>query len=748
MGWLRIYDVFTGAGKILAFFAQACLGGNTRPGISHLTAIITPSSPYLHLLLPKTSKKIELGNTDCYKSPAAARARATMPSPQQITAATNIRTAFLQKKLRYAMLIARCQSGKTGAFQELIRLMLLHGDIQRVYILCGSNDTELYTQAKEDTLYAQGAGAPVQVIFRQDFSRMTMDITNALIIVDESHMDQGHGQQLQKFLDGYGISMDGNPKTLQEKNTFLLSVDATPYSELASLAHRETPFEKHVEQLETGEGYFGLSDYKYGGLMRPTFDISAHASEIERIFAQRRAKVSTPAWGLMRFTHGKNIAKQEEAVKAICARRGWRILLFTADVTQVDITRPKSGTSTLPCLEDAPSVNTIVIIRGRLRAGKVVPKEHIAFVWEGAKNSKTDAIVQGLPGRMCGYSFGAVKPVIFVPPSSLTTHDGKVVKASEIDRAIMEYPVVLPTKGTNLKNSRAANSSRSGRIQCAPLRLTWPVDQDDWHFTEKYEAKYSSGADRQDIQMQCHELLLDNLHLIRDSPHYSAEQKAEILESIVPADPTASHIKTNQPAVGVKDASTEQGKDYYAKMLKAHENGTSHQQNLADENPLNFIVTYKGYSAPGANHRHLYVIFYTNAGAPVGLQSVPLDSRIAKTTGKSIFSVHDSDVAAPLAAGGVAGIDESRVKTPALLEAALREYMTQWKESATLTYSRSIQSTKERFALDKDAFHWASKDNHDVARICAKLGAEFGVRMKMTYGRSAANYFNLKTISW
>jgi hypothetical protein len=274
------------------------------------------------------------------------------------------------------------------------------------------------------------------------------------------------------------------------------------------------------------------------------------------------------------------------------------------------------------------------------------------------------------------------------------------------------------------------------------------VHQDDWHFTEQYESKYSSGADRESIQMQCHELLLDNLQLIRDSPHYSAEQKAEILETIVRADPTTSHVKNHQDVTRIESSSRLHGYAYYTQMLAACEAGTSHQQNLADENPLNFLVTYRGFGAAGANHRHLYVIFYTNAGAPVGLQSVPLDSRMARTTGKSIFSVHESDVAAPLAAGGVAGIDESRMKTPALLEGALREYMTQWKESTTLTYSRSIQSSKERFALDKTTFHWASKDSHDVATICAKLGAEFGVRMKMTYGRSAANYFNLKTITW
>ena len=130
-----------------------------------------------------------------------------MPYSEQISAATSIRTVFLKKELRYAMLIARCQAGKTGAFQELIRLMLANGDINRAYILCGSSETELRDQAREDTekanpvAYARG---DVKVLFRQDFKGADMDITRALIVVDESHLDQTQNQELDQFLARHG----------------------------------------------------------------------------------------------------------------------------------------------------------------------------------------------------------------------------------------------------------------------------------------------------------------------------------------------------------------------------------------------------------------------------------------------------------------------------------------------------------------------------------------------------------------
>ena len=165
-----------------------------------------------------------------------------MPSVQQITAATNIRSEFLAKRFRYAMLIARCQAGKTGAFQELIRLMLLNGDINRAYILCGSSETELRDQAHADTrkanpvAYARG---DIKVLFRQDFKGAEMDVTRALIVVDESHLDQTQKQELYHFLDRHGLSMEGDPRVLAENDTFMLSVDATPYSELSALLHKE-----------------------------------------------------------------------------------------------------------------------------------------------------------------------------------------------------------------------------------------------------------------------------------------------------------------------------------------------------------------------------------------------------------------------------------------------------------------------------------------------------------------------------
>jgi len=653
-----------------------------------------------------------------------------MPHPEQITAATNIRNVFLKKDLRYAMLIARCQAGKTGAFQELIRQMLLNGDINRAYILCGSSETELKEQAHADTRAANPAAyasGDIKVIFRQDFKGAEMDVTRALIVLDESHMDQTQKQELDKFLGRHGLSLDANPRTLNENDAYMVSVDATPYSELSALMYKES-HPKHVEQLMPGVGYFGIQDYHYGGLIKATYDISTKFSDFTEMVHSAGNK-----YGLMRITTGKGAVMQEKAALAAYQAIGGKVLYFTAEKQEIEIAS----------LKDAPAVPTLIIVRGRLRAGKVVPKQHISFVWEGAKTSKTDALVQGLLGRMCGYEFGAEKPRIFVPQSALTRHEGKVVKASELERAIMEYPLALPTMGTNLKKAHIASRAANGTTECAPLRLNWEAEGDDWTFTEKFEEKYRSGADRLVIGHLCHKILSKNLHLIRESPNYSAKQKEEILSQIENANLSATG------SFALRHMENKSQLNYFKKLREAYDAGTATGELIDDCRPLNFIVTYKGYTGHHANHRHLYVVFYTDAtnGATPGMMATDLKSRIPQTNGKSVFSIHEQHVDRPLVAGGVVGFDESKIKTPALLESALREYMQLYRDSA-LTVARCIQSNKERFSLSKSSFHYLGPKENDVHMICERMGHEFGVKMKVTYARSGAASFNVKKIEW
>ena len=664
-------------------------------------------------------------------------------SEQQCTAAVNIRRAYLVRKLRYAMLVAKCQSGKTGAYHSLIREMLRNGDIQRAYIICGSAETVLRSQAKLDaakhnpSYYKSDNTGAIQVYFHQDFNA-TIDITNALVIVDESHMVQTKKQKLHTFLLKHGITMDGNPATLETNNTYILSVDATPYSELAALAHKETPYEKYIEHLKPGNTYIGLECYSIIGRMLPTYDITHNVAKFERLLGEQANK-----YILMRFTNGKLATAAEKEVRTICSRKGYAVRLYTAEESQIAITRDEQielGGASVPCLEDAPSVTTVVIIRGRLRAGKVVPKKHIGFVWEGARTSKTDALVQGLPGRMCGYDFGQPAettatriPLIFIPETALKVLD-KVIKDSEMDRAMCVHtPItILPRNATNLKKSVVAAAPAGGKTQCSPLRLEWDGSQ----------LEDLSGSAHH-LKDEARQLLRRNLHLVASSDRYTPEQKAEI---------QAYAVAAETPLHGRHYVSTSSDGcvTYYKQVLEAHKNGTTPSELITDCPPITSIIAeggFPGLSEPGANRRHVYFIFYTNAKGFEDRSDVHLLSRIPKTNGKSIFSVDHSTFDRPIVAGGVVGFDESATQSPARFETSLRQYLTLWRESS-LVVQRCIQSSDERFTFTKSAFHWTTAREHDVARICARLSTEFGIQMSIKYTRSGADKFNVKTITW
>jgi hypothetical protein len=632
-------------------------------------------------------------------------------------------------KLRYAILKAKCQSGKTGAYHALIAEMLRRGDVQRVYILCGSAETELRDQAhrdaKEHNLAPYTAGA-IEIIFHQDFAKSALNITNALIIVDESHLVLTKSQKLHEFLGRHGITMDGRPTVLEEKNAYVLSVDATPYSEEAALYHKETPYAKHVEMLVPGDGYVGLNDYSVVDLIDSTFDLTTvdGGARFTTLLSEHPNK-----YALMRLSTGKKADVVETEVRRICAAIGARVLCFTADKTEVDISRPTEATG-LPCLEDAPTVTTVVLLCGRLRAGKVVPKQHIAFVWEGAKNSKTDALVQGLAGRMCGYKFGDTLPRIFLPASSLAKSNGKVVVASEIERALDATGHVLPRLATNLKKPRIATAPTDGKTQCTPLRL-------EWDGTQLEDLAGNAGA----LKDEARELLRRNLHLLDASSRYTPEQKAEIRGyALAPATPLHGRHYVAESSDGCTT--------YYKQVLEAYKNGTTPSELITDCPEITYVITERGFaglSQSGANHRHVYVIFYTHAAGV--LPVVHLESRIAHTNGKSIFSIDNTCFTDMPVAAGIVGLSEHDLKTPTAFEAAMRAYLT-LQRTSTLTVSKCIKSSGKHFRFDKAKFNWTSKGRHDVATILHRLNTDFNIKMDIKYVKGGDKHFNIESIVW
>ena len=148
----------------------------------------------------------------------------------------------------------------------------------------------------------------------------------------------------------------------------------------------------------------------------------------------------TPKWAIIRV-RGE---AQVDEVKTMCASSNWSAVRYDQG--------NKGELKSLKDLATPPEVNTIVIIKELCRMGTVVPKQHISFVMETSTNPRTDTVLQGLLGRMCGYpggSFGyCVSNDINIYISQQVLSNGDIDTYISLCQS-MEM-TILPSRATNV----------------------------------------------------------------------------------------------------------------------------------------------------------------------------------------------------------------------------------------------------------------------------------------------------------
>jgi hypothetical protein len=397
-----------------------------------------------------------------------------MFTPQQHSSAKNIYEAF-QSGIHYATLIAPCQSGKTGTFHRLFQLCKQNKLVQRGLLLCGSQERALYTQAcNECTSYSTEG---LHVMFFGEMARSvkigeSIDVSSMLIIIDESHMVQCKGQTVDQFLvNCCGIEM-GRPI-----DCFMLSVDATPYAEVASYVHDKTPEPKHFEMLTPGPSYFGITKFISEKKIFPSMALNNHAvTMLNDRYAKR--------YGLFRFPTPNT--KSEAELRRSCTELHIPVFEFTSESYQLACNRKSKKRKRTehmamdeankvsvnsPCIANEPDRFTVVILRGMFRAGySIKKKEYIGFAFDAMEDTKTDVAVQGLLGRLCGYyAPGAKIPDMYVPSTLLSTDLHCSVSASEIERASSALDTssitVLPMIPTHAMNIEPCLKLRKSNLQ-------------------------------------------------------------------------------------------------------------------------------------------------------------------------------------------------------------------------------------------------------------------------------------------
>jgi hypothetical protein len=579
-----------------------------------------------------------------------------------------------RKGQRYGLLRAALQSGKTGTYQLLIRKMFTEGLIDHAYILCGSHELELLSQVRKDKEEWHGS-APfkdrIHIVFRQNFNKTKMKLKRVLIVVDESHLVTGVHQTLCKFLKRHQLSMSGTTPRMVRDDIYMLSVDATPYLEESVIAYDGG--NKFRVILDSGAGYYGVMNYLTDGHLRATWDLGTDAGK-------RRFKeliVGCPQKYIFVRSQSKN--KQLHALLYAASEAGCATLRFTSkeekQATQVVLTRAEADEHqrvygrAIPCLEEAPAHTTVVVIDGRLRCGKRVPKMHVGVVWELSKNCNTDTLMQGLLGRMCGYEgegiyhVPRVKPLVFVAGAMLdkTKNRKKVVDCSELERAILsgvnhginlEKVCIGPQKVAGLNPGRVQNKKYVGEVEvypCAPIRFQLTA----------FQTESLVGATDAYIKTICMGYVQRHPELIDDNPLLTEDQREEISSVVDSWSPNETRGANLRRYSGKSNDS----------MHKSHVNAVKWSCSATDgisnpERPT-FCVTFPDFQPmEGVPMKagEVFLIAYTRAkGLP---HVIPLESRVARHDGTSHFCAPIEDHMAAVPAASVFGF------TPDILESA------------------------------------------------------------------------------
>lgn len=350
---------------------------------------------------------------------------------------------------RWSILFAQMQSGKTYTFLFVCSELLRNGLIESVIIFSGNSETDLkqqlvdkttgkdhkffnaYQNYLEDELnlnrslrqeIIDNIKKQIKVVWGTELNKHKSkenEKTKTLFIWEEAHFAQNLNQCPDKFLTRADISANGDDESLRDKGNYVLSVSATPFSELSDNFHFDQG--KNVVYLKPGTGYIGVQTIDESGrLIKFTSLDNALPKALLKSY-------DSPKYALVRMSK-----TNEDKIISIIQDNNWDFVIYDSmgkdEIGNKNKKNIEKGKNEWDNMKNAPKKNTVILLRNKCRMGKNLEKAHISFVMETAKNSKTDTVLQSLLGRVCGYSTGSDKIDVYL-------HE-KIVNSGEIQRYI------------------------------------------------------------------------------------------------------------------------------------------------------------------------------------------------------------------------------------------------------------------------------------------------------------------------
>jgi hypothetical protein len=373
-------------------------------------------------------------------------------------------------------------------------------------------------------------------------------------------------------------------------------------------------------------------------------------------------------------------------------------------------------------LEKMPKNPSLVFIKGSLRVGKVVPKKYIGFVWEDAESVKTDSLLQGLLGRMCGYHSYSVD--IYISQKCLIKKKVGGRQMNELERYInKDY---LPTKAKNLEGGDYSTEKKNG-FPTVPLFISHK------DLSDKFINKSVNQKKEKIIEF----VEANDYALIRKSDNSKFSQ-LKMIDS----------FKEHKKEISFRQWGGKKGGTYkgdFPKILESIQkkkpySGAINKDTIAllqiNDNKNNLSETYKE-----ANQGDFYLFIRVDSN-----KDIILKSYIPSTTKKEIFSLtHDQIEPTKEYYGEIACLTGYVLQDPTSFEKQLSAII---QLSGTRCLSNYIQETNT-FEFSKKAYDWKSIQENKVEVIKARLEKKYNITILIEYiNKVQSDTFQITKIKW
>jgi hypothetical protein len=343
--------------------------------------------------------------------------------PNEMRAAEEVLKICIDSGIRWCLLLAQMQSGKTMTYYFVIAEMLRLKKVEKAVIFSGSSEKELKTQVEEsktdffikyeeylrnvlgmsekdardlcDERRDPEKSLPkkIQVLWSSDLKKYKTPPINTFFVWDESHYAQNNGMRPGEFLRKLGICPTGDSETLLGLGSYFLSVSATPLSEISDIHHKKQ--EKYIVNMIPGENYYGVKNMIEMNKLK-AYD--ADPLEQLELALKLHYNEEGPSYAVTRISSKYTL----EQIKEVASRNGWKGVQYDSKIKGIMLSDDfNSGRGS--SLRSAPREHILIILKGMLRMGKRIIKKHVSFAMEMSLSSNGDTSAQGLIGRFCGY---------------------------------------------------------------------------------------------------------------------------------------------------------------------------------------------------------------------------------------------------------------------------------------------------------------------------------------------------------